>query len=129
MQEPTFYDRLSGGLAMIFGRNSKQAINGYFNKRTNITVNSGTVWIDTSVPYDLYNTIPQLKTPVDKLAAMFSNGVFKIQVNGELRDLTPELEKLLQNPNPFQDQNTFLKQYLTQLIVYGNEFMYKNQAS
>lgn len=123
--QPNFIDRL----LYLFGRNSKQAINGYFNNRTSLTLNQGTVWIDTSVPYDLYNTIPQLKTPVDKLASMFSNGVFKLSVNGELKDLPPELDKLLQNPNLLQDQNTFLKQYLTQLIVYGNEFMYKNKAS
>lgn len=129
MQEQPFFSRLGDGLALIFGRNSKQAINGYFNKRTTLQLNQGKVWIDTGVPYELYNTIPQLRTPVDKLAAMFSNGVFKLQVNGELKDLPPDLDKLLQNPNLFQDQNTFLKQYLTQLIVYGNEFMYKNQAS
>lgn len=131
MQEQPFFSRLSEGLSMIFGRNSKQAINGYFNNRTTLQLNQGKVWIDTSIPYELYNSIPQLRTPVDKLAAMFSNGVFKLQdkSNGELKDLPPELEKLLQNPNIFQDQNTFLKQYLTQLIVYGNEFMYKNQSS
>lgn len=131
MQNQPFFSRLQDGLAFIFGRNSKQAINGYFNNRTTLQLNQGKVWIDTSVPYELYNTIPQLRTPVDKLAAMFSNGVFKIQVKGsdELKPLPTDLEKLLQNPNLFQDQNTFLKQYLTQLIVYGNEFMYKNQPS
>lgn len=125
--EPNFFDRLS----FLFGRNSKQAINGYFNRRTSVQINRGAVWIDTSIPYDLYNTIPQLKTPVDKLAAMFANGKFMLRdiKTGELKGLTPELHKLLENPNPFQDQNTFLKQYLIQLIVYGNEFMYKNQAS
>lgn len=115
----------------IFNRGSKQALKHYFSKRIYGQVNRGEVYIDTSVPYELYNTIPQLKTPVDKLAAMFSNGVFKLQKIGkdEFLPLPEGLAKLLENPNLAQSQNTLLKNYLTQLIVYGNQFIYKNRPS
>jgi len=111
--------------------NKKNQRKQYFNNRINYQINKGEVYIDTSVPYDLYNTIPQLRTPVDKLAAMFSNGVFKYQKIGstELKELPPEISKLLENPNILQGQNPFLNQYLRQLIVYGNQFIYKNSAS
>lgn len=111
--------------------NKKNQRKQYFDTRINYQINKGEVYIDTDVPYDLYNTIPQLRTPVDKLAAMFSNGVFKYQKIGsdKLDSLPPEIAKLLENPNILQGQNPFLNQYLRQLIVYGNQFIYKNNSS
>jgi hypothetical protein len=111
--------------------NKKNQRKQYFETRINYQINKGEVYIDTDVPYDLYNTIPQLRTPVDKLAAMFSNGVFKYQKIGsdKLDNLPPDIAKLLENPNILQGQNPFLNQYLRQLIVYGNQFIYKNSAS
>lgn len=111
--------------------NKKNQRKQYFDTRINYQINKGEVYIDTDVPYDLYNTIPQLRTPVDKLAAMFSNGVFKYQKIGsdKLDNLPPDIAKLLENPNILQGQNPFLNQYLRQLIVYGNQFIYKNSAS
>lgn len=113
----------------LFNKKNQRKL--YFDNRINYQINKGEVYIDTDVPYDLYNTIPQLRTPVDKLAAMFSNGVFKYQKIGstELKELPPEIAKLLENPNILQGQNPFLNQYLRQLIVYGNQFIYKNSAS
>lgn len=111
--------------------NKKNQRKQYFDTRINYQISKGEVYIDTCVPYDLYNTIPQLRTSVDKLAAMFSNGVFKYQKIGsdKLDALPPEIAKLLENPNILQGQNHFLNQYLRQLIVYGNQFIYKNSAS
>ena len=111
--------------------NKKNQRKQYFDTRINYQINKGEVYIDTDVPYDLYNTIPQLRTPVDKLAAMFSNGIFKYQKIGsdKLDNLPQDISKLLENPNILQGQNPFLNQYLRQLIVYGNQFIYKNSAS
>jgi phage portal protein BeeE len=127
MQYFNFIERFAG----LFNSNPKQARKAYFEQQTLIDINKGQVFIDTRVPYELYNSIPQLKTPVDKLAAMFANGKFKMQKigNPELIELNSDIAKLLENPNVLQGQNPFLKQYLTQLIVYGNQFIYKNQAS
>jgi hypothetical protein len=111
--------------------NKKNQRKQYFDSRINYQINKGEVYINTQVPYDLYNTIPQLRTPVDKLGAMFANGKFMLQKIGsnEVLPLPPDVAKLLENPNILQGQNPFLKQYLTQLIVYGNQFIYKNSAS
>ena len=111
--------------------NKKHQRKHYFDSRINYQISKGEVYIDTDVPYDLYNTIPQLRTPVDKLAAMFSNGVFKYQkIGSDKFDVMPaDIAKLLENPNVLQGQNPFLNQYLRQLIVYGNQFIYKNSAS
>lgn len=127
MQYFNFIERFAG----LFNSNPKQARKAYFEQRTLIDINKGQVFIDARVPYELYNSIPQLRTPVDKLAAMFANGKFKMQKIGsqELIELNSDVAKLLENPNVLQGQNPFLKQYLTQLIVYGNQFIYKNQAS
>jgi phage portal protein BeeE len=127
MQDITF---LPEWVSRFFG-GKKQQRKYYFENRVNYQINKGALYIDTSVPYDLYNQIPQLRTAVDKLAAMFSNGVFKMEniKDGKIESLPDDLQKLLENPNPLQPQNEFLKQYLTQLIVYGNQFIYKNKPS
>lgn len=124
-QDTNFVERILS----LFNKKSQRK--QYFNNRINYQINKGEVYIDTDVPYDLYNTIPQLRTPVDKLAAMFSNGVFKYQKIGsdKFDNMPPEIAKLLENPNILQGQNPFLNQYLRQLIVYGNQFIYKNSAS
>ena len=111
--------------------NKKNQRKQYFDSRINYQISKGEIYINTQVPYDLYNTIPQLRTPVDKLGAMFANGKFMLQKMGstELLPLPHDVAKLLENPNILQGQNPFLKQYLTQLIVYGNQFIYKNSAS
>lgn len=128
ISNPNFLQRWFG---LNWFNNQKQTQNLYFNSRTNYQINKGQVFLDASVPYDLYNSIPQLKTPIDRLASMFSNGVFKLEVinTKELKYLTPELQVLLENPNVTQNQNDFLKQYLQQLIVYGNQFIYGNRPS
>lgn len=119
------------GLGDLFNGTSKQAKKSYFNQSIDVNINKGNVYINSLVPKKIYNTIPQFKIPVDKLASMFSNGVFKLQKTGDdsLLPLTPELAKLLENPNLMQGQNPFLNQYYRQLKVYGNQFIYKTQIS
>jgi hypothetical protein len=118
-------------LGDLFNGTGKQAKKTYFNQSVDVNINKGNVYINSLVPKKIYNTIPQFKIPVDKLASMFSNGVFKLQKIGDdaLLPLTPELSKLLENPNLMQGQNPFLNQYYRQLKVYGNQFIYKTQPS
>jgi len=115
----------------LFNGTSKQAKKQYFNNRVDMNINKGTVYINALVPYKIYNSIPQFKIPVDKLALMFSNGVFKYQKIGsdKLDPLPPEFAKLLEKPNILQGQNPFLNQYYRQLKVYGNQFIYKSTPS
>lgn len=115
----------------FFNGTSKQAKKAYFNGRVDMNINKGQVYINALVPYKIYNSIPQFKIPVDKLASMFSNGVFKYQKIGsnELMELPKEYAKLLEKPNILQGQNPFLNQYYRQLKVYGNQFIYKSTPS
>jgi len=115
----------------LFNGVGKQAKKAYFNNRVDMNINKGQVYINALVPYKIYNSIPQFKIPVDKLASMFSNGVFKYQKIGsdEFLPMPPEIAKLLENPNILQGQNPFLKQYYRQLKVYGNQFIYKSTPS
>jgi len=110
---------------------SKHSKKAYFNGRVDMNINKGQVYINALVPYKIYNSIPQFKIPVDKLASMFSNGVFKYQKIGsdKLDPLPPEFAKLLEKPNILQGQNPFLNQYYRQLKVYGNQFIYKSTPS
>jgi len=118
-------------LGDLFNGASKQAKKAYFNQGVDVNINKGSVYINAMVPKKIYNSIPQFKIPVDKLASMFSNGVFKYQKIGsdKLDPLPPEIAKLLENPNIMQGQNPFLNQYYRQLKVYGNQFIYKSQPS
>jgi hypothetical protein len=115
----------------LFNGTSKQAKKAYFNGRVDMNINKGQVYINALVPYKIYNSIPQFKIPVDKLASMFSNGVFKYQKIGsdEFLPMPPEMAKLLEKPNILQGQNPFLNQYYRQLKVYGNQFIYKSTPS
>jgi phage portal protein BeeE len=120
-----FIDYIGG----FFG-NSRQSEKQYFNSRIEKIGGRGAVYLDTNVPYNLVNSIPHLKTATEKLGSMFSNMRLvkeDIKTGKEVED--PELFKLLENPNVLQSQNDYLSQYITQLIVYGNQFQYRNKAS
>jgi HK97 family phage portal protein len=90
----------------------------------------GAVWINTDKPYELYNSIPQLKTVIDKKASMFSNMELLLRdiETGQIED-DSVLRALIQNPNPLQSMNEWLRQYKTQEQVYGNQFIYQNKPS
>lgn len=111
--------------------NGKGAERAYFKHRTERIGAKGAVYIETDVPYKLVNEIPQLKLAIGKLESMFSNMSLKYQKIGEagFLPMPGELQALLENPNPLQSQNEFLKQYISQLVVYGNQFIYKNKPS
>lgn len=103
---------------------------GYFFKSSYLFGQKGAVWIDTANPRALYDQIPQLKTVVDRKSAMFSNMELSLvdkETGEKIED--DSLQRLLMNPNKFQSQNEWLKQYKQQEQIYGNQFMYKNEAS
>lgn len=108
----------------------KNSDRSFFSNRLQRIGNAGATYIDVTVPYRLYNEIPELNQVINKKADMFSNGRFKlvnIKDGKTIEDL--KLFALLENPNVLQSQNKWLKNYITQLDVYGNQFIYKNSAS
>lgn len=122
---------LIDSLLMPFGfyRNSEKA---FFRSRNSRLGSKGAVYISTEAPYNLYNSIPELKAPVNKIGAMFSNATFHIQdkkTEQYIDDQYKELLYRLENPNITQSQNQWTDQYIKQTILYGNQFMYKNVPS
>lgn len=115
----------------FFGGTSKRGKKAFYNTRVPFMMNSGEVRINTIVPYKIYNSIPQVSLTVDKISAMFSNGVFKYQriSDNMIVDMPKELAALLEKPNIFQGQNAFLRQYALQYWIYGNQYIKKNKVS
>lgn len=88
------------------------------------------IYLDANKPYELYNTISELKQVIDKKAIMFSNmdiKLIKSDTREEVED--KDLNKLLHNPNIFQSMNKWLRNFKTQEQIYGNQFIYKNKPS
>ena len=54
--------------------------NSFFKSTNSYMIGStGPIWIETNKPRELYETIPKLYNPVNKLAAMFSNAEIKVE--------------------------------------------------
>jgi phage portal protein BeeE len=124
MNENNFFHRLGD----FFSRKQSERI--FFNNKSEMIGTRGAVYLDTDIPYRLYNEISELNQVINKGASMFSNGVFKvidIKSGTQIEDV--ELMKLLENPNVLESQNEFLKTYWIQYHVYGNSFQYKNKVS
>ena len=78
--------------------------------------------------FELYRTTPQLSIVINKDAQMLSNGRFVVKnLKGEIQE-NHEALKLLSNPNPIQNQNSWLMDYQIQKNIYGNQFIYVNRA-
>jgi phage portal protein BeeE len=119
-----FTDFIPDGLLNFFSKDGQLLRTSY------LIGQKGAIWIDTTKPYSLYNSIPQLKAVIDRKASMFSNMELKlieVKTGKVLED--EQLHKLLQNPNPLQSQNEWLRDYKQQHQVYGNQFIYKNKPS
>jgi phage portal protein BeeE len=103
----------------------------FFTHRNHLLGQQGAVWVDTDVPYKLYNELAEIKAPVDKLGNMFSNMELKYRnkTTGETTELPADLNALFMNPNPLQSFNDFLFNYFTQKKVYGNQYILKDQVS
>jgi phage portal protein BeeE len=118
---------------MGFSNSLKQYLNRrlfgnsvYFSQ---VVGQKGPVWISTDEPFELYNTIPQLKAVIDRKASMFCNmEIYLVDAKGNRKE-DKDLQKLIQNPNPIQTMNGFLKEFKIQEQVYGNQFMFKNKPS
>lgn len=77
----------------------------------------------------IYNTTPELKMVVDRLALMFANGTWEhLDQNGEKVE-SSQYVALLEDPNVFQSRNEFLFQWWIQRAIYGNTFMFQLKGS
>jgi len=124
---------LSGILSNITGFTSRWAEKQFYNSSYRWVGNSGAVWVDTDVPRKLFYEIPELNQVINKKADMFVNGIFKIVDDKTNKEDTSKEAKaildLLKNPNLAQSQNQWLRQYLQQFSIYGNQFIKKNNPT
>lgn len=118
---------ITDGIKRFFGMDTEK---GFFQSPSNYRIGqSGPVYIDTANPKKIFDENPQVNQVIRKKSSMFANmNLILVDKDGTQID-DPALMKLLENPNILQSQNEFLKQYLEQKDVYGNNFMYKSIAS
>jgi len=73
----------------------------------------------------LYNTTPELKIVLDRLALIYATGEWQhLDKNGDPIE-NSQFVSLLENPNVFQSRNEFLFQWFIQRGIYGNAFTYQ----
>lgn len=110
----------------LFGKNQF-----YYSQSVQLGT-KGAVYIDVDKPYELYHSIPQLRTIIGKKKAMFAN-VIPIIKDAKGKPIetkqAEEFYKLIYQPNVMQSFNEFLENQLEQLDIYGNQFTYKNKPS
>lgn len=124
-------------LSRFFSIGQKAQEKSFFRSTVQTIGSKGAVYLDSYTPYRLYNEIPELAQVINKKADMFSNGIFKFQdiesgqiiPSNKLNSEQKALLSLLENPNVLQPQNKFLKTYIIQLDVYGNQFQYVNNPT
>ena len=105
---------------------SKSAEKNFYNKKVEVNY-GGTNYLDTDVPYELYNSISELNQVINRKAEMLSGGYFNV-LNGTDK-IEHEILSVLKNPNPLMSENEFIKTICIHLSVYGNCFIYKNKPS
>lgn len=116
-------DLLSGWLRKLAGKIGLGGIANY------IMGMKGPVWIPVDVPWLHYNTIPQLKKIVDRKAMMFAGmRIMLIGPDGQVVE-DKNLIQLLDQPNPLQVQNDFLKEHMIQKCAYGTQLTVANRVS
>lgn len=74
---------------------------------------------------EVYLTTAELRIVVDRLATMYSNGIWKeYDKNGNLVE-DSDAVKLLEQPNVFQSRNEYLMQWFIQRCLYANVYVYE----
>lgn len=81
-------------------------------------------WVDTSTPYDLYLTIPELRAVINKRAIMMSNGKPVLcDKDGNVIESHWVLD-LINNPNPMQSWSDVMYSLAVNDGLFNNSFAY-----
>lgn len=81
-------------------------------------------WVDTSTPYDLYLTIPELRAVINKRAIMMSNGKPVLcDKEGNIIENHWVLD-LINNPNPMQSWSDVMYSLAVNDGLFNNSFAY-----
>ena len=110
----------------IFGKLSKYFYERNLQGDNYYWVGSGnSTWNDLGNKMETALNSPILMPAINFIAERFANAKFYIEKkNGEITQDHP-LIKLLENPNPDQSKNEFLKSFIWNKTVYGFVYVYK----
>lgn len=80
---------------------------------------------------ELFGTMAEVYSPIDAIASRAITGVFNFKRidTDEIIYGNPTLDKLLEQPNPFQNFQELLYEAICYELVLGNEFMLSNTAT
>jgi len=113
-----------------FFRGGRRSMERFWKDTTKLQISEGKVIINTDAPHEIYTTIPQIRIPINRLASMFANGVYKMEMPDKtIKDLPDDWFKLFNKPNVLQSGNAFMETYMKQLKIYGNNYIRKSQPS
>lgn len=127
MTDPIFYP-IGQFFSNLWNFPSRNA-NAYYQ---NVIFNSSTPrWINFDNNLKPYNECPLLNIAINRKAELFSNGRWKVvSVNDEEKEYpNDDVLKLLNNPNPLQNCNEFLKQYSICCDIFATELIYALRAT
>lgn len=118
-----FIDRFFSSFA--FGGGKDRYTQTDFPRFANTMNIKGEQWIDTSKEhtFNLFNTTAELKSVITRKADMYANGVFQHIKNGEIVENSKAVYRL-ENPNPLQNGNEFMRQECMLYSIYGNSMIY-----
>lgn len=123
-----FYETLIDGFSGVLGFQSRN--NKYISQPNFYTpdfrMDLHEQWVSINgQELEIYQTTPELKIVVDRLALMMANGKWQhIDKNGQVIE-NSEFVNRLENPNCFQSSNEFLFQWFIQRSIYPSTFMYQ----
>lgn len=90
-------------------------------------INSEFIYPETIDAYNLYATTPHVNSVIDRRGDLLANGIWKHKklIKGEWVEVeNSDYVNLLENPNPLQKGNDYLRQLNESKCVYGQLFEY-----
>lgn len=93
-------------------------------KQSNFWGNTKPQWVDTSRPYDLYVTIPELRTVINKRALMMSSGIPCLYDSEGNKVEQHWVYDLIAKPNPTQSWSDVIYSLAVNDGLFNNSFAY-----
>lgn len=93
-------------------------------KQSNFWGNTKPQWVDTSQPYDLYTSIPELRTVINKRATMMSSGVPCLYDSEGNKVENHWIYELINKPNPTQSWSDVIYSLSVNDGLFNNSFAY-----
>ena len=109
-----------------FSSGKTDKLNEYINGTSNqFWGKKDAVWVDTNKPFNLYTTIPELRTIINKRALMISGSVpILVDDKGNKVEDHKWINKLIAKPNPTQSWSDVIYSLAVNDGLFNNSFAY-----